>query len=141
MLLFLFEAVRFGKAQSDGVHERVRLQGVKQLADITITPNLSQALEELRRRLQAQFDIEAVILYGSAARGEADEESDQDVLILTAQPLTRPLRHKITDIVFEINLHCGTNISSLVVDRNSWETGLVSVLPIHDEILKDGIKL
>ena len=106
-----------------------------------ITPSQHQALGELRRGLFGEFDIEALILYGSVARGEADEESDLDLLIVTAHPLTRLARHEITDMVFEVNLLYGTNFSTLVVDRNSWEAGVFSVLPLREEIIKDGINL
>ena len=106
-----------------------------------MTPSQYLALQELRRWLFDEFDIEAVILYGSVARGEADEESDLDLLIVTSQPLTRPTRHEITDMVFEVNLFYGTNFSTLVVDRNSWEAGVFLVLPLRGEILKDGIRL
>lgn len=114
---------------------------MKRLEDISLTPNQNQALTELRRRLFDEFEIEALILYGSIARGEADEESDFDLLILTARPLTRPARHKITNVVFEVNLHYGTNFSTLVVDRRSWDIGAIAVLPLRDEIIKDGIPL
>ncbi|MBI4574447.1 MAG: nucleotidyltransferase domain-containing protein [candidate division NC10 bacterium] len=80
-----------------------------------------------------------MVLFGSAARGEADEESDLDLLILTKKPVTRPTRHQITDLIFDVNLRYGTNFSSLVVDRDNWERGVVSVLPIHEEILRDGV--
>lgn len=110
------------------------------MADIRLTPNLSRALEELRRRLLAEFDVEAVILYGSVARGEADDESDQDVLIVTTQPITRPERDRITDAAFEVNLLYGTNISTLVVARDTWETG-AAVCLLRDAILEDGILL
>lgn len=92
---------------------------MKRLDDIALTPIQCQALDELRRRLFDKFDIENLILYGSVARGKADEESDLDLLILTAQPLTRLVRHEITDLVFEVNLGYGTNFSTLVVDRAS----------------------
>jgi len=42
-------------------------------------------------------------------------------------------------MVFGINLRYGTNFSTLVVDLNLWEDGFVSVLPLREEILKDGI--
>ena len=90
----------------------------------SITPNQYQALGELRRRLFDRFDIEALILYGSVARGEADEESDLDLLIATARPFPRPARHEITDMVFQVNLLYGTNFTTLVVDRRSWEAGV-----------------
>lgn len=114
---------------------------MKRIDEITLTPNQYQALDELRRRLFEEFDIETLVLYGSAARGGADEESDLDLLIVTERPLTRPARHEITDVVFEVNLRYGTNVSTLVIDRDSWEAGAISILPLRDEILKDGIRL
>ena len=114
---------------------------MKTFENVTLAPNQYQALGELRHRLFDEFDIEAVILYGSVARGEADEESDLDLFIVTARPLMRPARHEITDMVFEVNLLYGTNFSTLVVDRGSWEIGVFSVLPLREEILKDGIRL
>jgi len=101
----------------------------------------SQALESLKNRLRDEFHIEEMILYGSAARSEADSESDADLLILTNHPMNRFERHKITDVVFEVNLAYGTNFSSLVIDRALWESGPVSILPIHEEIQRDGIIL
>ncbi len=114
---------------------------MKRRGDKTLTPNQRQALRELRQRLFSEFKAEAVILYGSAARGEADAESDLDLLIVTGQPFTRSARHAITDAAFEVNLRYGTNVSTLVVDRCSWETGPFSVLPLREEILRDGIRL
>ncbi len=112
---------------------------MRQLNDVPLTLSQREALAELRRRLSAAFEVEGIVLFGSAARGEADEESDLDLLILTKKPLTRPARHQITDLICDINLEYGTTFSSLVVDRNTWETGAISALPIHDEILRDGI--
>ena len=123
------------------LHEAERKpQRVKHLNEIVLSPNQSQALTELQRRLAGTFDIETLMLYGSVARGEADEESDLDVLVVTSEPLPRPIRHRITDLVFDINLHYSTNISTLVVDRAVWETGC-AVLLIREEILRDGVSL
>jgi predicted nucleotidyltransferase len=81
------------------------------------------------------------VLFGSLARGQADEESDVDLLVVTARRLTRWERHEITNVVFEVNLRYDTNFSTLVVDAESWETGIVSVLPIRDEIRRDGVQV
>lgn len=114
---------------------------MRKLDNNTLSSNQYQALGELRQRLFDMFDIDTLIIYGSAARAEADEESDIDLLIVTLKPLSRSARHEITDIVFEINLTYSTNFSTLVIDHISWKSGAFSVLPLKEEILKDGIKL
>jgi uncharacterized protein len=112
---------------------------MRHLEDIDLTPDQKQSLQELHFQLTSQVKIESLILFGSVARGEADAESDIDLLVLTSELLSSPERHQITDLVFEINLKYGTNYSTLVVDQKSWDTGLLSILPIHIETIKDGV--
>lgn len=112
---------------------------MKQLSDVTLSENQHKALISIQNQLHEKFEVDTIILYGSVARGTHDIESDLDLLILTPQPLARKVRHQITDLIFDVNLQYDTNFSSLVVDLNSWERGVVSVLPIHDEIMREGI--
>ncbi len=114
---------------------------MKHFDNVQLTSKQIQALSEIKRRVLDRFEIESFILYGSVARGQATEESDVDLLIVTNNRLTRSERHEITDVVFEVNLRYDTNFSTLVVDRKSWETGIISVLPLRDEILRNGIQL
>lgn len=114
---------------------------MKTIDQIRLTPSQQSALAELRRRLSGSFGIQSISLYGSVARGEADYESDIDLLIVTEHPLKRLMRHQITDIVCEVNLQYDTNFSSLVVDRNAWDNGMFSILPLREEILRDGVAL
>ena len=111
---------------------------MKRIEDISLSGNENLALEILKNKLQSQFKIEDLILFGSVARGEADSESDIDLLIMTSERLPRKRRHEITDLVFDINLEFDTNFSTLVVDRHSWESGPFSILPIREQILADG---
>ena len=114
---------------------------MKQLDELHLTQIQRRALMELKERLAGGFGVEDLVLYGSAARDEADAESDVDLLVLTPEPLSRSERHKITDLVFEVNLEHGTNFSTLVVSQASWHTGAVSVLPLREEIAREGIPI
>jgi len=40
-----------------------------------------------------------------------------------------------------VNLQYDTNFSSLVVDRNAWENGVFTILPLKEEILREGFAL
>jgi predicted nucleotidyltransferase len=110
-------------------------------SDLCLEASQRVALDELRQQLVTEFRAEAALLYGSVARGEADEESDMDVLVLTPERLSRRARHRITDAVFELNLRHGTNLSTVVVDRRSWETGLVSASPFRGRVMAEAVPL
>jgi len=112
---------------------------MKTLDDTILTQKQAQALIEIRDHINKKFNIEKIILFGSIVRGDFDEESDIDLLIITSNILPRRVRHEITDIVFDVNLKYETNYSTLVVDNSSWKNGPYSILPIHDEIEKEGI--
>ena len=110
------------------------------LDDTNLSVIERQALADLRARLFAELGFVAeVILFGSAARGTADAESDIDLLVLTTYALDNWTRHDISDIIADINSEYETNFSSLVIDQESWRNGLISVLPIKTEISRDGI--
>jgi uncharacterized protein len=104
-----------------------------------LTKNQLMALEDIKTRINEIFEIENISIYGSIARGDDDNESDIDLLILTTNKLSRKLRHRITDIVFEVNIDYETNFSTFVVDIDAWENGVYSVLPIYNEIEREGV--
>ena len=53
----------------------------------TIDPSL---LEEITRRLVAEFEPEQIILFGSHAWGTPDEDSDLDLLVIVSESDMRP---------------------------------------------------
>ena len=111
----------------------------KELVDLKLSSNLQAALEAVRDRLTAQFEIDRVIVFGSAAWGRPDEESDVDVLIVLKDKLDLETEDRISGVIFEINLEYDTNLSELIVDRHTWDYGLASAMPIHEAIEKRGI--
>ena len=99
---------------------------------------LQTALSQLKTKLTTDYPVVRLVLFGSAARGEMDEESDVDVLVLTSRRLKSVERNAIYDEVFAINLRYETNLSVLVTDLHNWETGPLSVMAIHEEVKKEG---
>ena len=112
---------------------------MKRLEDVKLAPNEREALAEIRRRLFDALSIEQIILFGSVARGEADEESDIDLLVVATRPVARPENDAITRVVFQVNSRFGTNYSAFAIDKQTWEQGIFSILPFKQEVLKDGV--
>ena len=99
---------------------------------------LRSALSQLKTKLTADYPVVRLVLFGSVVRGEMDEESDVDVLVLTSRPLKSRERNAIYDEAFAINLRYDTNLSLLVADLHNWEVGPLSVMPIREEVEKEG---
>jgi predicted nucleotidyltransferase len=114
---------------------------VKALDDLQLTESLRSALQAMRERITAECRVDRMALFGSVVRGEADEESDVDLLVVLTEWPTHQIRDRITSLFLDVNLEHDTNLSELIVDRETWDRGLPSALPIHTEIEEKGIRL
>lgn len=101
----------------------------------------ANALIELVRGIKAIWPDAKFKIFGSKAKGVADEESDLDLLIMLPRDITVEIRRRIIHKVFDINLKFETNISPLIMSRKDWESAPVSLLPIHAFIEEEGILL
>jgi len=114
---------------------------MKTLPDLQLPKNVLDALQTARDRINAEFAVDQIVLFGSVMQGRADEESDVDLLIVLNDPPSHRVRDRITGVISDINLEYDTNLSELIVDRQTWDHGLPSVLPIHQTIEEEGIQL
>lgn len=64
-------------------------------------------------------DIEQIILFGSVARGEDNEDSDIDILIISDE--SEKIESKISDEVFKVILNNKEFISAHVMSKNKLE--------------------
>jgi len=92
---------------------------MKTIDNLKLPKTEDQAIREASGQLKELFPVEAVILFGSMARKEHDQESDIDLLVLTTRPITW---------------------EEIIVEKQDWEKGPISLLPIHSEIEKDGVR-
>jgi predicted nucleotidyltransferase len=114
---------------------------MKALHNLPLPAPLRDALQAVCDRIMAEFNVDRLVLFGSVVRGESDEESDADLLVVLTEPPTHQVRDRITSLILDVNLKYGTNLSELIVDRQTWEYGLPSAMPIHAEIEEEGIRL
>lgn len=104
-----------------------------------LSENQLQALELLKERLSQKYDLDNIIVFGSTARGEAEETSDLDILIITKRQLSHQERHGVYEIATMINWDYDTNISTTIADKYNWDQGVYSIMLIKDEVLRDGV--
>lgn len=93
--------------------------------------SLEALLKELRERLARHYGrrLRGVFLFGSHARGEADEESDVDVLIVLdrIQHYCREV-DQTSFITSELSLAHNVSISCVFVSEDQWESGQTAFL-------------
>jgi predicted nucleotidyltransferase len=77
---------------------------MKALHDLLLPASLCEAIQAARNRLTAECSVERLMLFGSVVRGEADAESDADLLIVLTEPPTAQVRDRITSLILDINL-------------------------------------
>lgn len=114
---------------------------MKKLADLALAQNVRDALRAVRQRLTKEFRIDRILLFGSVVRGTAAEGSDEDLLIVLSEAADHQTRDRISSIILDLNLAYGTNLSELIVDRETWDQGIPSALPIHRIIEEEGVSL
>jgi predicted nucleotidyltransferase len=68
------------------------------------------ALSRVTKTLRDRFGATEIILYGSAARGQLDEESDIDLLVVLPK-VDWEMQKEIIGVCFDAGLECGRVIS------------------------------
>lgn len=87
--------------------------------------NLTRFLDEIIRRLVTSFKPIKIILFGSCARGEDNEESDLDLLVIVSDSALSPVKRAV------IALRClrGLTVRKDILVRTQKEVDKYSKIP------------
>jgi predicted nucleotidyltransferase len=100
----------------------------------------SEVVKAARRSLGDKLN--KVILYGSYARGDYDDQSDIDIMILADIPHESCWNEylRISDLTWELDLVHGVLVSIHVTDSETFNK-YINVLPFYVNVMREGIEL
>jgi len=107
-----------------------------------LTEREAAALDEYVRRLRQEHSdqVVRVVLFGSKARGDADQESDTDLLVVVKDDERRAHR-PIERLGTDISLKYGLVLSELIVGPRRYENYRRYQTPLYRNIEAEGIEL
>lgn len=101
-------------------------------------PEDLQIAKELKREVSQAVTLLDFRVFGSRARGTADEYSDLDIF-LEVESLDKSTREKIFLITWEVGLRHGLVISPLIYTRWELEESPLKASPIVENIFEEGV--
>lgn len=100
-----------------------------------------QMREAIRRNVHEVDPSAEVFLYGSRARGNARDDSDWDVLVLTGgDKIEFKEEEKFMDHMCDLIVSTGQAIQLFVYTRREWEA-IHSVTPFYQSVQQDAVKI
>ncbi|KPK44424.1 MAG: hypothetical protein AMK74_05165 [Nitrospira bacterium SM23_35] len=107
-----------------------------------LTKNQISALSQYLTILRSNFrdKIVDVLLFGSVARGEYDEESDMDILVIVENGDAK-FREEVSMASYEPMLRNDVVMSSLVMDKAMYNWHRKYKDPLYNMIKREGIDL
>ncbi len=102
---------------------------------------VSNSLYQFSQQMKKIFGVylSKIIVYGSYARGNYQDNSDVDVTVLMKLPEIeiKKLENDVYDIAFEIEMDTGIDISPIIKNEAQYEYW-VDVLPFYRNIREEG---
>ncbi len=102
-----------------------------------LNPKEREVLSQVTRTLRDRFGATEVILYGSAARGQLDEESDIDLLVVLPK-FDWEIQKEIIGVCFEAELQCDRIISVLCYSTDEIEHSPLRSSPLVVTARREG---
>lgn len=96
-------------------------------------------LTECKAAIRRVAPDASLILYGSRARGDAQEHSDYDLLVLVEGAVDMQLEQSIVDQLFPLELRTGKVLTMLIYSRSQWDSTLYRAMPLHKNVTREGV--
>jgi uncharacterized protein len=97
-----------------------------------------QTARELKKRVSKFTPLIDFRLFGSRARGNADEYSDMDIF-MEFETVNKDLKNRVKNAAWEMTLESGIVVTTLLFSRNEIENSPLRSSPIVRVIMEEGI--
>lgn len=104
-----------------------------------MSPEEEAVLSKFKALLQRRFPDVETILFGSRARGDAEEFSDFDVLVIVESSDPEDARRYASDCAWEAGFESGAVIVPVVVQRERWQSGPERFSLLAKAVQEEGI--
>lgn len=104
----------------------------------TLNSSVTERIRELVNGIEPEAEM---ILYGSHARGEAEPDSDWDILIITDRILSWDEEQKLRSIIYRYEVASDTVLSLVIHSKKEWENPLFQLTPFYKNVVRDGIRI
>ena len=111
-------------------------------AETRVSPAIATVLKKFGCQLRAEYgdDVLRIRLFGSFARGGANEESDVDVAVVLTK-IDWPTRRRVIDIATDIGLAHDVYLSPTLFDRVTFERWRDQDRPLVRDIEREGLEV
>jgi predicted nucleotidyltransferase len=100
-----------------------------------------QVLQQIKTTVLGVEPAAVLILFGSYARGDYNDASDIDILVLLdKEKITNSDRERIGYPLYDIQLKENILITPIFYTKKNWDSRL-GITPFFKNVLKDGIAL
>ncbi len=114
---------------------------MKNIDSVELKENENKALYGFKQVLLKRFQQADIILYGSKARGDYDEFSDIDLLVLVDSEVDRSLREEVGEIRYEMELKYDVVFGLVIENKDFWDSPLAKAMPLHWNIDREGVMI
>ena len=100
-----------------------------------------ELIRRLRERLSAWPELNGAWLFGSVARGDADSDSDVDLLIVADDLQSNDLHERLSRLQADVRSWTGNDLQLVEHSPSSWRKLVRAKNPLVEQIRLDGIAL
>ena len=100
-----------------------------------------EMIRRLRERLATWPDLHGSWLFGSVARGDADSDSDVDLLIVVDDLQSPDLHERLSRLQADVRSWTGNDLQLVEHSPSSWRKLVRAKNPLVEQIRLDGIAL